>query len=134
MVKVMMLKVLLIPVILSLMFSLTIFNIMAQSEEPKVKINYECGTLDINARLNVNGFEPNSTVSWIVVSPKVESGFIFGYFDTNSTGGFNEFTHLSELEESDYSVQVFDDSNADGIPDEGKKMFTATMSPPIPCK
>lgn len=128
-----MLKVLLIPMILSLILSLNVFNVVAQSDEPKVKMNYECGTLDINAWLNVNGFEPNSTVSWIVVSPKAESGFIFGYFDTNSTGGFNEFTHLSELSESDYSVQVFDDSNVDGIPDEGKKMFTATMSPPLPC-
>lgn len=127
-----MIKFLFISLCLSL-FSLNILNIYGQSDEPKVEINYECGTIDINARLNVNGFEPNSTVSWIVVSPDIESGYIFGYFNTNSTGGFNEFTHLSELTNSDYSVQIFDDADEDGNPDEGKKMFTAEMSPPLPC-
>lgn len=126
-------KLFLIPLCLSVLLSFNILYIYAQPDEPKVKINYECGTLDINAMLNVNGFEPNSTVSFIVVSPDVESGYIFGYFDTNSSGGFNEFTHLSELSETDYSVQVFDDANEDGIPDEGKKIINAKMSPPLPC-
>ncbi|MGE5705487.1 MAG: hypothetical protein ACM3XP_02055 [Nitrososphaerales archaeon] len=113
--------------------SLSLINVSAQTE-PKVNVMYECGTLDVNTQLNANGFEPNSSVSWKVITPTDETGAIFGYFDTNSTGGFKEFTHLSELKDADYSVQFFDDANKDGLPDKGKKIFTAKMSPPVPCK
>jgi hypothetical protein len=100
--------------------------------KPNVKISPTCGdTSGYGMKLNVNGFEPNSNVGWKLVQPETQSTPSFGYFSTNTTGGFSESEYIEgELEQGKYEIQFFDDANNDGKADQGKKEFIVSMSTP----
>jgi len=100
--------------------------------KPNVKISPTCGdTSGYGMKLNVNGFEPNSNVGWKLVHPDTQSTPSFGYFSTNTTGGFSESEYIEgELEQGKYEIQFFDDANNDGKADQGKKEFIVSMSTP----
>ena len=100
--------------------------------KPNVKISPTCGdTSGYGMKLNVNGFEPNSNVGWKLVHPETQSTPSFGYFSTNTTGGFSESEYIEgELEQGKYEIQFFDDANNDGKADQGKKEFIVSMSTP----
>jgi hypothetical protein len=100
--------------------------------KPNVKISPTCGdTSGYGMKLNVNGFEPNSNVGWKLVHPETQSTSSFGYFLTNTTGGFSESEYIEgELEQGKYEIQFFDDANNDGKADQGKKEFIVSMSTP----
>jgi|GEM_PF-290795 len=107
----------------------------AQQLKPNALVTPTCGdTTEYKMTLHVNGFEPDSTVGWKLVNPETQTSSEYGYFSTNSTGGFSEPSVIEDegLKEGKYDIQFFDDEDTDGNPDPGKKEFVVSMS--IPCE
>jgi hypothetical protein len=115
-----------------LVASISLFTNTNAESKPNVKISPTCGdTSGYGMQLNVSGFEPNSNVGWKLVHPETQSTPSFGYFSTNTTGGFSESEYIEgELEQGKYEIQFFDDANNDGKADQGKKEFIVSMSTP----
>ena len=115
-----------------LVASISLFTNTNAELKPNVKVSHACGdTSGYGMKLNVNGFEPNSNVGWKLVHPETQSTPSFGYFSTNTTGGFSESEYIEgELEQGKYEIQFFDDANNDGKADQGKKEFIVSMSTP----
>lgn len=119
-----------------LVASISLFTNTDAQLKPNVKVSPTCGdTSGYGMKLNVNGFEPNSNVGWKVVHPETKVIPTFGYFSTNSTGGFFEPVYIeseSGLVKGQYEIQFFDDADNDGNADQGKREFIVSMS--VPCK
>ena len=107
-----------------------VFNAFA---EPKVDISPTCGPHEpgFNIVINANGFKPNSTVAYKFVGSD-SMITLYGYFETNSTGGFNDVTFADDLKEDKYKLYFADDANSDGAFDIGAKKIYANVS--IPCQ
>ena len=124
----------LVAILLSSSFSAFI-DVNAQLK-PNAIVSPSCGDVTgYGMKMNVNGFEPNSNVGWKVVHPETQSIPTYGYFSTNSTGGFSESAYIeseSGLVEGKYEIQFFDDADNDSNPDPGKKEFIVSMS--VPCE
>jgi hypothetical protein len=101
--------------------------------EPKVDISPTCGPQDpgFNIVMNANGFKPNSTVAYKFVGSDSKIS-LYGYFGTNSTGGFNDVTFADDLKEDHYKLYFADDANDDGTFDIGAKRIYANVT--IPCE
>ena len=115
-----------------LVASISLFTNTNAQLKPNVKVSPTCGdTSGYGMELNVNCFEPNSNVGWKLVHPETQTSPTYGYFATNSTGGFSEPEYIEgDLEEGKYEIQFFDDADNDGKPDQGKKEFIVSMSTP----
>jgi len=115
-----------------LVASISLFANINAELKPNVKVSPACGdTSGYGMELNVNGFEPNSNVGWKLVHPETQTSPTYGYFETNTTGGFSESEYIEgELEEGKYELQFFDDADNDGKADQGKKEFIVSMSTP----
>ena len=100
--------------------------------EPMVDISPTCGPHEpgFNIVINANGFAPNSTVAWKFVGSDSRIP-LYGYFETNSTGGFNDVTFADDLMEDHYKMYFADDANGDGTFDIGAKRIYANVT--IPC-
>ena len=122
--------------IVILFSSLYLFSNTNGQVKPTVKVSPSCGYVTgYGMKLNINGFEPNSNVGWKVVHPETQVIPTYGYFSTNSTGGFSESAYIeseSGLVEGKYEIQFFDDADNDGNADQGKKEFIVSMS--VPCE
>jgi len=107
-----------------------VFNAFA---EPKVDISPTCGPHEpgFNIVINANGFKPNSTVAYKFVGSDSRIT-LYGYFETNSSGGFNDVTFADDLKEDKYKLYFADDANSDGAFDIGAKKIYANVS--IPCQ
>lgn len=96
-----------------------------------VDIDPDCGKLkDHRINMTVNGFNKNGNVYWEFIK---SNGYMdyYGYFDTNATGGFNDFTFADGLFPDNYTLRFFDDKNNDYIKDtNGLEMNLSYM---IPC-
>ncbi|HEX2407679.1 MAG TPA: hypothetical protein VHJ38_10805 [Nitrososphaeraceae archaeon] len=116
--------------------SLYLFSNINGELKPTVEVSPTCGDITgYGMKLNVNGFEPNSNVGWKVVHPETKVIPTFGYFSTNSTGGFFEPVYIeseSGLVKGKYEIQFFDDADNDGNADQGKREFIVSMS--VPCE
>ena len=116
--------------------SLYLFSNINGELKPTVKVSPTCGDISgYGMKLNVNGFEPNSNVGWKLVYPETKEIPSYGYFSTNSTGGFFEPVYIeseSGLVEGKYELQFFDDADNDGNADQGKREFIVSMS--VPCE
>ena len=101
--------------------------------EPNVDISPTCGPQEpgFNIVINANGFKPNSTVAYKFVDSASKIP-LYGYFETNSTGGFNDVTFADDLREDKYKLYFADDANSDGTFDIGAKKVYANVS--IPCQ
>ena len=78
-----------------------------------------------------NGFAPNRTLHWELID-KDHQPALLGYFETNSTGGFNQSPEVSQILPGKYLLHVFDDVDNDAHSDfVGKETFT-TLS--LPCE
>ena len=101
--------------------------------EPIVNISPTCGPHEpgFNIVLNVNGFSPNSTVAYKFVDSESKIP-LYGYFETNITGGFNDVTFADDLKEGKYKLYFADDANSDGVFDVGAKRVYANLSIPCP--
>jgi hypothetical protein len=107
-----------------------VFNAFA---EPKVDISPTCGPHEpgFNIVINANGFKPNSTVAYKFVGSDSKIP-LYGYFETNSTGGIKDVTFADDLRPDKYKLYFADDANSDGVFDIGAKRIYANVS--IPCQ
>ncbi|HEY7227150.1 MAG TPA: hypothetical protein VH481_03395 [Nitrososphaeraceae archaeon] len=97
--------------------------------EPKVDISPTQGPEcpGFNVVINANGFKPNSTVAvkFVGSDSKIPLGT---YFDTNSTGGFNQVTFADDLKADHYKLYVGDDANSDNKFDIGGTRIYANLT------
>jgi hypothetical protein len=100
--------------------------------EPAVDISPTCGPSEpgFNIVINANGFLPNSTVGYKFVTSDSKIP-LYGYFETNQTGGFNDVTFADDLKPGKYKLYFADDADADGAFDIGAKRVYANIS--LPC-
>jgi hypothetical protein len=113
-------------------FGLTGIILLTAFAEPKVDLSPTCGPAEpgFNIVINANGFKPNSTVGWKFVGNDSKIP-LYGYFETNSTGGFNDVTFADDLKEDHYKMYFADDANGDGTFDIGAKRIYGNVT--IPC-
>jgi hypothetical protein len=114
-------------------FGATNIAMMAAFAEPVVDISPTCGPHEpgFNIVINANGFKANSTVAYKFVDSNSKIP-LYGYFDTNQTGGFNDVTYADDLLPDKYKLYFADDANSDGVFDIGAKRIYANVS--IPCQ
>ncbi len=114
-------------------FGLAGISILTVFAEPKVDISPTCGPHEpgFNIVMNANGFMPNSTVAWKFVDSDSKIP-LYGYFETNSTGGFNDVTFADDLKEGNYKLYFGDDANNDNVFDVGAKRIYANVTIPCP--
>ena len=114
-------------------FTLASISIMTVFAEPKVDISPTCGPHEpgFNIVINANGFAPNSTVAYKFVDSNSKIP-LYGYFETNSTGGFNDVTFADDLKEGNYKLYFADDTNNDNVFDIGSKRVYANLTIPCP--
>ena len=101
------------------------------SISPIVKISPECGRLgDHRINFTVNGFSNNSNIYWEFIN---STGTVdtYGYFDSNETGGFDDYIIADGMFPDDYTVKFFDDENNDYIKDSNGKEVILKYE--IPC-
>jgi hypothetical protein len=115
------------------LFALSSLGIMTVFAEPKVDISPTCGPHEpgFNIVINANGFMPNSTVAYKFVTSDSKIP-LYGYFETNSTGGFNDITFADDLKPDHYKLYFADDANNDNVFDIGAKRIYANVSIPCP--
>ncbi|HET8856787.1 MAG TPA: hypothetical protein VFM28_04595 [Nitrososphaeraceae archaeon] len=120
---------------LSLSFILSFFlmdvELNYSSTSPIVKISPECGTLkDHRINFTVNGFNSNGNIYWEFINSTGVAD-TFGYFDSNDTGGFNDYIIADSMQPDNYTLRFFDDKNNDYIKDiDGKEII---INYEIPC-
>jgi hypothetical protein len=120
---------------LSFIISFFLFSvggiILTYSTSPIVKISPECGTLrDHRINFTVNGFNNNGNIYWEFVN---STGVVdtYGYFDSNGTGGFNDYIIADGMQPDNYTLIFFDDKNNDYIKDaDGTEVI---LNYEIPC-
>lgn len=114
-------------------FGLASISILTVFAEPKVDISPTCGPHEpgFNIVMNANGFMPNSTVAYKFVTSESKIP-LYGYFETNSTGGFNDVTFADDLKEGNYKLYFGDDANNDNVFDVGAKRIYANVTIPCP--
>jgi len=113
-------------------FGLSGILVLSAFAEPKVDISPTCGPAEpgFNIVINANGFTPNGTVAWKFVGSDSKI-LLYGYFETNSTGGFNDVTFADDLKQDHYKLYFADDVNTDGTFDIGAKRIYSNVT--IPC-
>ena len=114
-------------------FAATNIIILPGFAEPTVDISPTCGPHEpgFNIVINANGFKANSTVAYKFVNSDSKI-LLYGYFETNQTGGFNDVTFADDLRPDKYKLYFADDANSDGVFDIGAKRIYANVS--IPCQ
>ena len=114
-------------------FGLASISILTVFADPKVDISPTCGPHEpgFNIVMNANGFMPNSTVAYKFVTSESKIP-LYGYFETNSTGGFNDVTFADDLKEGNYKLYFGDDANNDNVFDVGAKRIYANLTIPCP--
>jgi hypothetical protein len=114
-------------------FAAANITMMAAFAEPVVEISPTCGPPEpgFNIVINANGFKANSTVAYKFVDSNSKIP-LYGYFETNQTGGFNDVTFADDLLPDQYKLYFADDDNSDGVFDIGAKRIFANVSIPCP--
>ena len=99
---------------------------------PIVNVSPTCGPADpgFNMVINANGFAPNSNVNWKLVNSESQIP-LYGYFQTNSTGGFNDVTFADDLKADSYKMYFGTDANNDNKFDVDAPTTYANIT--IPC-
>ncbi|MGB8172183.1 MAG: hypothetical protein WCF01_06110 [Nitrososphaeraceae archaeon] len=100
---------------------------------PRVQVSPTCGPPDpgFSIVINANGFAPNSNVNWKLVNSKAEIP-LYGYFQTNITGGFNDVTFADDLKADSYKMYFGTDANNDNKFDVGAPTTYANITIPCP--
>ena len=114
-------------------FAAATITILPGFAEPTVDISPTCGPSEpgFNIVINANGFKANSTIAYKFVDSNSTIP-LYGYFETNQTGGFNDVTFADDLRPDKYKLYFADDANSDGVFDIGAKRIYANLS--IPCQ
>jgi hypothetical protein len=113
-------------------FGLVTRSVFAAFVKPPVDLSPTCGPAEprFNIIINTNGFSPNGTVAWKFVGSDSKIP-LYGYFETNGTGGFNDVTFADDLKPDHYKMYVADDVNSDGTFDIGAARVYAKVT--VPC-
>ena len=100
---------------------------------PLVHVSPACGPADpgFSIVINANGFGPNSNVDWKLVDSHNQIP-LYGYFQTNSTGGFNDVTFADDVKSDHYKMIFGTDSNNDNKFDVGTPIAYANVTIPCP--
>jgi hypothetical protein len=79
-------------------FGLVTRSVFATFVKPPVDLSPTCGPaeLGLNIVICTNGFAPNRTAAWKFVGSDSKIP-LYGYIETNSTGGFNDVTFADDL-------------------------------------
>ena len=94
-------------------------------------IEPNCGFLkDHRINMTVNGFNKNGNVYWEFINSK-DSIDWYGYFETNDTGGFDDYTFADGLLPDIYTIRFYDDKNNDYVKDPNGIEINLTYA--IPC-
>lgn len=98
---------------------------------PLVMVSPTCGpSSGFNIVVDANGFAPNTNVNWKIIDS--HNGIPqYGYFQTNSTGGFNDVTFADDLKADNYKMAFGTDSNNDNRFDAGAPIVFSNLT--IPC-
>lgn len=80
--------------------------------------------------LSANSFNSNSTVAWKLVNSN-QSIPVYGYFRTNNTGGFSDYTFLNDIGPDKYKIYVADDADNDNKFDTFNRIAYANLT--VPC-
>ena len=120
---------------LILLVVLSFLNVLCyqavDANELIVDIEPNCGKLkDHRINMTVNGFNKNGNVYWEFIK---SNGYMdyYGYFYTNATGGFNDYTIADGLLPDNYTLRFFDDKNNDYVKDKNGLEMNLTYI--IPC-
>lgn len=113
-----------------ILFSRIIFN--DANGMPLIIISPTCGPGEpgFNIEINANGFNPNSNVDWKLVNSQ---GLVpvYGYYQTNSTGGFKDLAFVGAVKSDHYKLFVGEDA------DNNKKFdvdgITKNVNVNMPC-
>ena len=100
--------------------------------KPIVQVSPDCGKLsDHRVNFTANGFNRDGNIYWEFIN---STGFVdsYGYFATNSTGGFDDYIIADDIYPDNYVISFFDDKNNDYIKDDNGIEVNVTYS--IPCK
>jgi hypothetical protein len=101
----------------SFTISIILEIVSVNAEFPIVRISPERGTTrDHKIDFTVNGFNPNKNVHWEFVKSKGNID-VYGYFETDEFGGFDEYIIADEMKPDTYTLRFFDDENNDFIKD-----------------
>src|SRR6476659_290666 len=100
---------------------------------PIVQVSPSCGPADpgFNMVINANGFGANSNVNWKLVNSKAQIP-LYGYFQANSTGGFNDVTFADDLKADSYKMYFGTDADNDNKIDVGAPTTYANITIPCP--
>jgi hypothetical protein len=80
--------------------------------------------------INTNGFSPNGTVARKFADSDSKIP-LYGYFETNSTGRFNDVRFADDLKPGHYKKYFADHINSDGTLDIGAARVYAKVT--VPC-
>jgi hypothetical protein len=114
-------------------FGLVTRSVFAAFVKPAVDLSPTCGPAEpgFNIVIYTNGFAPNGTVAWKLVGSDSKIP-LYGYFETNSTGGFNDVTFADDLKPDHYKMYFANDVNSDGTFDIGAAQVYAKLT--VLCK
>ncbi len=85
---------------------------------------------DHRINFTVNGFNSNGNIYWEFINSegKIDT---YGYFDSNETGGFNDYIIADGMQPNNYTLRFFDDKNNDYVKDlNGAELI---LNYEIPC-
>lgn len=99
---------------------------------PTVSISPNCGPSSpgFNIHVIASGFSPSSTVAYKFVDSQTRIP-LYGYFETDVTGAFNDVTFADNLPDGQYKIYFGDDTNNDNVFDIGARRVYANVT--IPC-
>ena len=102
------------------------------SAERVVEVNPSCGpgTPGFNVNVNANGFKPDDSVKWNLVNSMGQIP-LWGYFQTNDTGGFSDVTFMDDVRDDTYKMNFGDNDNNDRNPQPQSPSVSVDIT--IPC-
>lgn len=105
-------------------------SILFKQDIPTTILTPICGPVEgFNFNMMVNGFAPDRTVHWEMLD-KDQQPSLLGYFETNSTGGFNETSYVTDILPGKYQLHLYDDKDNNAQEDwVGKETFTELSLP-----
>ncbi len=114
-------------------FGMIVYNNSPVFGAPIVQVSPSCGPADpgFSIVIDANGFAPNSNVAWKLVDYKGTIP-LYGYFQTNATGGLTQVTAVDDVPSGSYKVLLGNDMNNDGKLDPGAPTSYANITMPCP--
>jgi hypothetical protein len=113
-------------------FGVVTRSVFAAFVKPAVDLSPTRGRAEpeFNIIINTNRFSPNGSVGWKFVRSDSKIP-LYGYFETNSTGGFNDVTFADDLKPDDYKMHFANFVNSsDGTLDIGAARVYAKATIP----